>query len=603
MSADQLPRRSTRVTRPTVKAMENKDTEEWIKAQRNQQYIHGDDGPSMSADVTSQRQEPGGETSGDLKESALKHEPHMHGDDDDRSSRHTARTECTDQKQSRSVTKTRKKSSRRSVSSVRTSSSRQSKVDELYRKANLLEQELLTTKHETELMELGYKEEERRVQREIREKRIKQEEERMLREEVERHAQIQFEADLEKKRKTMKILEMQESLRRTQEEIENASEGSTSSRSTYLSHNDQQQTDYRDANTRVYTKAARTSIPPPGMLPQTHHDSALQTAQIAKMFADSINISRLPIPQPDKFSGDSLTFSSWKSSVSILIESKGIPSNERIHYLKRYLDGDAKVLVNTLFDLNDAFAYDKAIDLLAQRYGSTFLITEAYRDKLESWPKILAKDGKGLRKYGDFLQQCLIAMETVKGLSILNDCRENRKMLTKIPEHMLHRWSRQISGLTDYPKFDAYVKFITKEAEILCNPITNFRDNLEADSKKRYSNAHSRTAFANDTDEQPKDKCSFCDSKEHSLHDCTNFMHKTPQERSEFIMKMGYCFHCLKRGHMARKCTNRSMCEKCSYRHPTCLHGDWEKLKMKDEKHTSKTQTDEQLSQKDEVRS
>ena len=58
------------------------------------------------------------------------------------------------------------------------------------------------------------------------------------------------------------------------------------------------------------------SIPSPG---KNNYDGATQTAQIAKMFADSINISRLPVPEPEVFVGDTLMFSGWKSSVSILL--------------------------------------------------------------------------------------------------------------------------------------------------------------------------------------------------------------------------------------------------------------------------------------------
>ena len=114
------------------------------------------------------------------------------------------------------------------------------------------------------------------------------------------------------------------------------------------------------------------------------------------MFADFINISRLPVPEPEVFVGDTRMFSGWKSSVSILLESKAIPSHEIIHHLKRYLDGDAKELVNSLFDLSDPHAYDKAMNLLGQRYGSSFLITEAYRDKLDNWLKLQPKDGISL---------------------------------------------------------------------------------------------------------------------------------------------------------------------------------------------------------------
>ena len=87
-------------------------------------------------------------------------------------------------------------------------------------------------------------------------------------------------------------------------------------------HLDQQE---RQDFQRPYPAA---SFPPPSNIQgftNTQNQSfnpntcALQTSQIAKIFADSINISRLPIPQPEVFTGDPLKFNSWMSSFSILI--------------------------------------------------------------------------------------------------------------------------------------------------------------------------------------------------------------------------------------------------------------------------------------------
>ena len=81
----------------------------------------------------------------------------------------------------------------------------------------------------------------------------------------------------------------------------------------------------------------------------------------------------------------------------------------------------------------------------------------------------------------------------------------------------------------------------------------------------------SRESFAIDTEEH-RNKCSYCNKNNHSMHDCYSFMEKRPDERSEYIKKKGLCFQCLKKGHVARTCTMRSICKKCYLKHPTCLH-------------------------------
>ncbi|KAL1280050.1 hypothetical protein QQF64_014650 [Cirrhinus molitorella] len=50
--------------------------------------------------------------------------------------------------------------------------------------------------------------------------------------------------------------------------------------------------------------------------------------------------------------------------------------------------------------------------------------------------------GEGLRNFSDFLNSCRDAMPHVKGLEILNDCEENRKLVSKIPDWTAACWNR-----------------------------------------------------------------------------------------------------------------------------------------------------------------
>lgn len=133
------------------------------------------------------------------------------------------------------------------------------------------------------------------------------------------------------------------------------------------------------------------------------------------------------------------------SSFTTLIESRGIPPEERIHYLKRYLGGPAREAVSGCFLLRSSRAYDRAKQILSERYGSDYAITEAFRNKLDSWPKIPANDNTGLQKLSDFLQHCVVAMNEIPELSILNDNRENRKLVLKLPDWLVRRWSREVA--------------------------------------------------------------------------------------------------------------------------------------------------------------
>lgn len=68
-------------------------------------------------------------------------------------------------------------------------------------------------------------------------------------------------------------------------------------------------------------------------------------------------------------------------------------------------------------------------------------------------------------------------MPHVRGLEILNDCKENQKLMLKIPDWLASRWNRQVTvALMDskeFPTFENFANFVSLEAEIACNPVTS----------------------------------------------------------------------------------------------------------------------------------
>ena len=154
----------------------------------------------------------------------------------------------------------------------------------------------------------------------------------------------------------------------------------------------------RPQNTWIYSPITSGNVnagEPPN---RVDYVSQQQICELTRSFAEQVSLSRLPVPEPTIFNGDPLKFPGW-SSFDTLIDQKGIPSNERIHYLKRYLTGAALEAIEGYFLLSTDDAYVEARMLLEQRYGDPFVIANAFRDKLEEWPKIPPKDGLALRKF------------------------------------------------------------------------------------------------------------------------------------------------------------------------------------------------------------
>ena len=129
------------------------------------------------------------------------------------------------------------------------------------------------------------------------------------------------------------------------------------------------------------------------------------------------------------------------------------------------------------------------------------------------------------------------------------------------------------------------MQFLMKEADILCNPITSNLDDVDEDKPSKLNRQSSpRFTLLNETAGTPKQSsCLYCKKKYHTLHKCRQFISKSPEVRRDFILVSHLCFSCLKEGHTSKECTDKSMCATCKGAHPTCLHGDFDYLKSKEE--------------------
>ena len=159
-------------------------------------------------------------------------------------------------------------------------------------------------------------------------------------------------------------------------------------------------------------------------------------------------LNRLPLPEPSLLKGEPLRFPNWKMAFNTLIIQASVSDGEKLFYLGKYLAGDALSCVESLFMMPPE-AFPKAMGMLETRYGNPYHIADAFRSRLECWPRILHNDPNALRKFSDFLQQCSAALDIYSNLSILNDERQNRLFVGKLLDWLVNRWIRQVA---DYKK-------------------------------------------------------------------------------------------------------------------------------------------------------
>ncbi len=152
----------------------------------------------------------------------------------------------------------------------------------------------------------------------------------------------------------------------------------------------------------------------------------------------------LPPIQPNTFDGEPMEFKSWLKNFETYVESKTSIGTERLAYLDRYTTGEAKDAIQMLMHFNSDADYVQANKILRDRFGNKSIIADAYTKKLMNWLPISPHNGPALTAFSDFLKCCLAAMKHTSYLSLLNDPREQRKMLAKLPEHIVDDWRKQV---------------------------------------------------------------------------------------------------------------------------------------------------------------
>nr|XP_054606831.1 uncharacterized protein LOC129166991 [Nothobranchius furzeri] len=330
------------------------------------------------------------------------------------------------------------------------------------------------------------------------------------------------------------------------------------------------------------TSCQQSSIP---FVPQQllSSSSNQDTAGLVKLLADALNANRIPLPEPSIFSGDPLKYSDWKLSFQTLIDQKNIQNKEKIYYLRKYVGGQVKNALDGYFLLGTESAYVSAWEILEERYGNPFTVATAYRDKLQAWAKIGPKDSTDLREFADFLRSCEAAMVHIKALEILNDCSENRKILAKLPDWLTARWNRKVMEMEEengqFPSFSQFVRFLTRESKIACNPITSLQS-LKLSDKSKQQNVKVKTLVTR-SNEETINICVFCKKHGHTLHTCRKFMQDEVSDRVKFVKAEKLCFGCLNSGHFSKSCNCRSVCNICNKQHPTCLHEERDKREQR----------------------
>ena len=171
----------------------------------------------------------------------------------------------------------------------------------------------------------------------------------------------------------------------------------------------------------------RRSSPSESSVPERSNNDALTS------LTDAFARSRLPLAELSIFDGNPLDFVGWQSDMEAMFSSARLSSFEKLRLLLKYLTGPPREAIKGLALVEAECSFDRAQQILKERFGNPICVAEAFRNRLERWPNLTGSDPGEFRRFGDFLTQCCFAQEWLPSLDVLNDPHLIFSLARKLP--------------------------------------------------------------------------------------------------------------------------------------------------------------------------
>ena len=319
-----------------------------------------------------------------------------------------------------------------------------------------------------------------------------------------------------------------------------------------------------------------------------------------------IDILKLPAAQLKTFDGNCLDYWSFIRSFDDVVDSAYVEDSAKRTRLVQFCSGEAKRVVECCLSMSPNIGYQRARQLLKQRFGDSFRISNAWVSKVTGGPPVVGSGA--LQELADELLTCKETLSAMGCLAEVGNQDSLKKIIERLPVYLQSRFKREVRAIhTKHqrnPVFDEVVSFVVEAAAeandpvygnlasrghksdktssanqprpLVHQPLAARRTQAQAmsaatsihDQGDRRS-ALRETQSASDTSA----RCVVC-GESHKLFACQQFKSLGVSERIATVKRHKLCFNCLTAGHVAKDCGLRRTCsvDGCNKRHTKFLH-------------------------------
>ena len=309
-----------------------------------------------------------------------------------------------------------------------------------------------------------------------------------------------------------------------------------------------------------------------------------------------IDILKLPAVQLKTFDGNHLEYWSFIRSFDDAVHSAQVDDSAKLSRLVQFCSGEARRVVECCLVMDPRVGYVKARQLLKQRFGDSFRISNAWVSKVTGGPPV-----RGSAALQEMADELLICKETLSAMGCLSEVGNQetlKNIIQRLPVYLQGRFKREVRTIHEKqrrnPVFDEIVSFVVEAAAEVNDPVygnlASYDQKTSSAPKpftretgvtKRTHAVSAVTATADQGDQQypstsdTPTRCVVCGER-HRLFACQQFKSLGVNECIATVKRQKLCFNCLKADHMAKDCGMRRTCsvDGCNKRHMKFLHPD-----------------------------
>ena len=221
----------------------------------------------------------------------------------------------------------------------------------------------------------------------------------------------------------------------------------------------------------------------------------------------------------------------------------------------------------------DTDPYVKARNVLYERYGENFLVTQSLLKSLSSGTKIVG--AQGLRQLADEISEAKAVMGIISpdadSQSFLNE------VIKRCPSYVQRKWMEYALDIREnagrYPGFASLEAFMRRVERRASDPVYGSMPESKVNARSNFVNA--LDSGVNRRDNALLRRCGVCDG-EHILANCTFFCNADAEARHELARRSRVCYRCLLPGHYIGSCQSQVCCNHsgCRGKHHSMLHRD-----------------------------